>query len=281
MPPLRHPLYRRITYDRGKPAIRIHPQFLGGAAFCFSCGITALIITGNGIWLLGIIPLAFALLLFVSVIHGLQTTWGIATLLAEQRTSGRFDLLATTPPGVFGTAWIMTLGALHQADAFHKRNNIHHLRLQIAGTLIVIIAFVGLNSLRNRPEDSFISFRECIVLMGVAALFHVDYVATLTSAVLSGLLSGMAARQRAEAGITALALFLGLQLVVYVPYVMFITWFLSAVVARLPVYKLVSDALWVTVAVGVFYVLREIVNEGLWRVLHARLSEVHIDIPNV
>jgi hypothetical protein len=276
-PPLRHPLFQRITYGRSKVAIRIHPQFLGGVAFCFACGIIALIITGNGLWLLGIIPAAFALLLLISIIHGLQTTWSIATLLAEQRSSGRFDLLATAPPGVFGTAWIMTLGALHQGDAFHKRNRLHRLRLQIAGTLIVIIAFVGLNSLRSRPEDAFASFRECIVLMGVAALFHVDYVATLVSAVLSGVLSGMAAQQRAEAGMTALALFIGLQLAVYVPYAMLIVWLLSIVVAHLPVYNLFSDALWVTLAVGVCYVIREIVNEVLWRVLRARLSEVRIN----
>ncbi|MDX2140156.1 MAG: hypothetical protein SF123_18860 [Chloroflexota bacterium] len=276
-PPLRHPLYHSIAYNRSKPAIRIHPQFLGGVAFCFACGIIAMIITGNGLWLLGTIPLAFSLLLFLSVIHGLQATWGIATLLAEQRTSGRFDLLATAPPGVFGTAWIMTLGVLHQSDGFHKRNSLHHLRLQIAGTLIVIIAFVGLNSLRNRPEEAFTSFRESIVLIGVAALFHIDYVATLISAVLSGLLSGMAARQRSEAGMTALAVFMGLQLVIYVPYALFMSWLLSAVVTRLPVYNLLSDALWVMVAVGVFYGLREIVNEALWRVLHARLNEVSID----
>jgi len=215
-----HPLFRQTVRLRHRPDNSVWnwetlgvPQWVRQIVrFLFLAVITLLFVFLVYIMVFLVLLYVLLSLLFSGALWGLQWSMGIASMIARERERSTHDLLAVTPTGAWGVAWIVGCAYIHADQAFRTRTR--RFRVLLWG---IVIAFAGMIFLSLLLDNSPSPYAEnffwagCgIILSGLA--LHFELMASLVSAVLIGMLASTFASRRIEASLVALALFAGIQI---------------------------------------------------------------------
>ncbi|MCC6612947.1 MAG: hypothetical protein IT320_05670 [Anaerolineae bacterium] len=212
-------------------------------------------------------------LLLSGAIWGVQWSTGIASLIARERERRTHDLLAVTPTGAWGIAWIVSSGYIHADQAFRTRTR--RFRVLLWGLVIALAGMIVLSLMFDTSPspyaENFFWAACAIILTGMA--LHFELMASLVSAVLIGMLASTFASRRIEASMVALALFAGLQLTyLFLIYVSLLV-VLPQLATTYGLYGFSLVAIFTLFLVGLGC-LREIANQLLWRVTQQRVGAI-------
>ncbi|MBE0690537.1 MAG: hypothetical protein IH587_10505, partial [Anaerolineae bacterium] len=158
-----------------------------------------------------LIYVVFSLLLS-GAFWGVQWSMGIAGTIARGRERGTHDLLAVTPTGTWGVAWIVSCAYVHADQVFRTRTR--RFRTLLWGIVIAFAGMIFLSLIFDTSPSPYASdflWAGCgIILSGLA--LHFELMASLVSSILIGMLAPTFASRRIEASLVALAFFAGIQI---------------------------------------------------------------------
>jgi hypothetical protein len=177
----------------------------------------------------GWIPLLIAIILvipFVGTIYGLDIATRVSTLVSREREYQMFDLLSLAPPGALGLSWALMTGLLYRNAMFRR------LRRVIGPTFLWLIIVLGFGLLilafeiwgglatpsvsgRIVADSAQQQFANFVLLMVVVTGLYVDVIHSIVTGAVTAILAASVAKNRLEARILALALYLGTQIVTY------------------------------------------------------------------
>lgn len=239
-----HPLYRRVVTDIG---------------YVLPWHMTCALIVLAPI----LVPF---MLFFASAVYGLRYALEAAVILARERESGVYDLLATTPMGAFGISRIIVSACLNRNESLEQLNSGGSWILRGFMALIVMLLFASF-MLPVIPDPSNSPWNQVVIpvyvgLMGSA--IYIDLVHSIVLAALVGMLAPNFTLRRLDAGGAAVLAYLFLQLVAYLVTLMVGFVVLPAMmdaVLELNIARIVLPFL----RVVVFFAIREWMIRVLWK----------------
>jgi hypothetical protein len=208
----RHPLLRHQFI----PKRRTFSQHLRG--LFLNTGALALISVGLLAWALLRLPLEL-LVLASSLIAGGQLARAIAARIHVESRHGWLDLLAVTPSGLHGACWAISTRYLRTDEDFHVLHmgftGFHALWGLLLIPLWIASLISSLNPFLLRYAATEQAYILTVNLTLWLVLLRLDYLYTLTTAALIGMLVPAAARSRIESASAAVVLLLLTQFLVY------------------------------------------------------------------
>jgi hypothetical protein len=153
-------------------------------------------------------------LVFTTAVYGLRWVALISQTIAREQTSGRFDLLALTPGGGFGTAWMLACGAIQRTGMLYVLETPFAWLLRGFLMLIVFTAttlFAVTGPLASPPILLGLIFTYVLLIVALV----IDHAHSVGLAVLVGLLAPAYTTRTADAGLLALTTYTMLQLTTY------------------------------------------------------------------
>lgn len=269
-PPIHHPLFRRAAQSR-QPAPRPYrplsrrrrAALMAIAALALYVGVAYF--AQLLILLIFFIPLVVVLLYMTlyGTLAGLNWAICISAAIARERERGIYDLLSTSPYGAFSASWAICTGSQYYDQTF---NGVGSQRVWFARvfflTLLLLSAVIALADPRGGGSlTGFLFIAEIVGLLALA--FRLDDVQSTVIGSLIGVIVPLFARNRLDARVGAVTVFLLLQASAY----LLIAWLALGVVpqinADVPVvslYALPAEQLLV------FFAVREGIARGLWAV---------------
>ena len=244
-PPFAHPLYQQII---GRPASPM--------AASLSCVVVL------------VAPLLLLpALLFLSTVYGLRWAMQIASAIAVERETGRFDLLALAPDGAFGVSRAIMSAYLHRHESLSQIQSVGGWILRLAFMLTILLALTSLAE-PILTTDYAPNVNEAIMVLYVVTMVAAIYIDHLQSIVI-GLLVGMGlstfAPRRLDASMGALLSYLLLQVAAYVVIVLIGFTLIPALLGAIPApYNTILLAL---LRLATLYLVRELLIRWLWSVV--------------
>lgn len=253
---LENPAYRRIVGQAGPPM-----------PFMLECAMLLLV---------PIIMLPA--IVFTTAVYGIRWTTLISQSIARERAAGRFDLLALTPSGAFGTAWVMACGAIQRTGMLYVLETPFSWLLR--GFLLLIafssIAIFSLDSPVFDQTEAILIGIYTFALLIIALL--IDHAHSVGLSVLIGLLAPTYTTRPADSGLLALTVYTMLQMTTYaiVGLVGFIL--LPDVFAALRASPLLIAALLPVLRIAVLYCIREVLMLYLWTLVQQQYNAEKQDV---
>jgi hypothetical protein len=265
-PPARSPIYRRaqeLPPPKPKRLPRdwdLFPLLILIVLAAIFPALLILIVFGGLLILILTIPLS-------NTGYSLRTIAKVTPPLAAEIQSGSFTVLSVTPGGAFGSLWAIITGTLNQKVRFDGYPLVQIIGITL-GAIGVFWAFLGSLTALTREREFF--WMPGVILILSMTLFRLDYIYSMVAGTLTAILSSSVSRQSGDAAAFAIGMFIGIQAGVYLPPV-----FMLLIYARLTAqldYVPLRDALWIAATSIVFILLREGVNNLLWRQVCNRLD---------
>lgn len=226
-----------------------------------------------GILALGV-PLLFFSYLIVfmgGVIAGGNAAAGISSEIAREQEKGRYDLIALSPPGMFGAGWALATRFLRtnrNTLRLAKLIRAFHLICFLGVILIVVMNLViagGTGMIESIMDTGFIEM--AAVLMLIAAL-HLDFIQAVLLGALIGILAPSYTSRRIDSSIAAVGGFLGIQFTIYL--VIYAS--LNLMTLLLLALGIDSTFLIALLTLILVYVTHEIALYSIWRMVQQRLN---------
>jgi hypothetical protein len=280
-PPYLYPLMRRIHADAGwlstlrdipRPylyAILLAAAYILWRILPYAVGYVFLLIVA----LPAVATLLFLIspLLFPLVMVGAGTVWAanISDRVLKQQERGIYDLLCVIPGGRWAANWLTASSTIHQGGTF-KASWIMLGGVAVVGLVLLLTLFslvlVGQFFSAGNELSNFGWLMLDMIVLFMGQLLH--HIQTMALSPLVGLLIPTYIHNRAEARLSAVGLYLGLQLI---PYLFCgLLFYLAPLVASEPVDAGNSLTPYLLVLFG----LREAIIMLLWIVLLWRLKLV-------
>ncbi len=221
---------------------------------------------------------------FTTAVYGIRWTTLISQSIARERAQGRFDLLALTPRGEFGTAWLMACGAIQRTGMLYV------LETPFSWLLRGFLILVAFSSIALFSLDSPVFDQTEVILIGIYTFawlilaLLVDHAHSVGLSVLIGLLAPTYATRTADAGLLALTVYSMLQMTTYAIVGLAGFILLPDVFAAIRANPLLIAALLPILRLAVLYCIREILILYLWTLVrqqyHAEKQDVGaVDLP--
>lgn len=243
-----HPLYQRIITQ--PPYIM--PWYMGCVLILFS---PVLLIPG---------------IVFLSAVYGLRWAVQIASSIANERESGRYDLLAISPPGVIGIGRIVMSACLHRNESLEQTEagGTWLMRGFFAVTVMLIAASLTPAII---PKDSELTGRGGLIvavyLLTMALAMYIDHLHSVVLAAVVGILVPIYATRRLDASAAAFILYLVIQVLTFVLTLLVGFSIAPSVLEALQVSAVASALTLPIVRLIVFAGSREVIVHYLWKIL--------------
>jgi hypothetical protein len=276
-PPVYHALFRwsaeRFDKPPPRPAWRIwmkqHQDQL-----TFAIGALIVIVTFIApalfIPLIAFVPLLLALVYAVSAatLDGLRCCLRVAQIGEQARLNHMFDLIALMPDGLFAGMWACATGGVYYSLLTSPDSDTR--RAWVARVLFILLNMLVPLTFTLRPgtpriDPQLFCVFNILTLLSLIGLLLADDIFSLLSGFIIGLLVPMALPYSTSIRPTAAAIFLLLQIALYlltggIALVLLPVWFagLSWNGAEL--------LLLLCMQVGVFLIIRDLALWGIWRV---------------
>jgi hypothetical protein len=251
-PPAEHPLFQRGM----AAAPQITPWYI-------ACGVIL------------VAPLLLIpAILFTSAFYSLRWAVMISGIIARERENGMFDLIAVSPAGAFGTSWAICTSAIYRNRSLEQIQAPSSWIVRLGFTL-VILASLGNFVEPLVPFDAdgmLLTIIPLEYLSALAGALYIDHLQSVALGAIVGMLIPTYTRSRMDAGGGAFLMFLLLQVTTYTLtlFVGFVA--LPLFLAGLEVPAVTISLLLPVVRVGIFFLIREAIIVGLWRVLVEQLN---------
>jgi|GEM_PF-1946698 len=237
-------------------------------------------------------------IVFTSAVYGVRWATLISqsiareqVTVAREQVTGRFDLLALTPNGSFGSAWVMACGAVQRTGMLYVLETPFSWLLRGFLMLIVFtsVAIFSLDVTFNNQTDAIIISLYTFAILMCALL--IDHVHSVGLSVMIGLLAPTyttrtadAGLRTADAGLLALTVYSMLQLTTYAVVGLFGFAVLPDLLVALLVSPMIRTLLLPIVRVVLLFTVRELVVIYLWTLVqqqyHAEKQDVNaVDLP--
>ena len=223
-------------------------------------------------------------IVFTSAVYGVRWATLISQSIAREQVTGRFDLLALTPNGSFGTAWVMACGAIQRTGMLYVLETPFSWLLRGFLMLIVFtsVAIFSLDITLNNQTDAIILSIYTFVILMCALL--IDHIHSVGLSVMIGLLAPTYTTRTADAGLLAITVYTLLQLTTYALVGLFGFSVLPDLLKALHLPALMMALLLPIVRVLLLFTIRELFITYLWTLVqqqyHAEKQDVHaVDLP--
>jgi hypothetical protein len=269
-------LWRQISQQAERPPENpAHRRMIGSAApsmpFALECAMLLLV---------PIIMLPA--IIFTSAVYGIRWSALISQSLAREKTAGRFDLLALTPGGAFGTAWLMTCGAIQRTGMLYVLET--PLAWMIRGLMSLAIFWVlGLTGLftYSGMEEGEVLVALLFGFVVLLAALWVDHLHSVGLAALIGLLAPTYTTRTADAGLLAVTIYTMLQLTTYAITGLAGFALLPDILGALNVPGIVTALLLPVIRLAILFVLRELLIIYLWTLVQQQYNANAADVDAV
>lgn len=251
-PPTGHPLFQRIMAAPLRPT----PWYVG-------CAIILLA------------PLLLLpAILFTSAFYSLRWAINISSMIARERETGMFDLVALSMTGAIGASWAIGTASIHRNQSLQQIQSPMSWVVRFGFTLLLLASLVNF-VVPLMPSGTFIGIQTVIpvlYLLTLALGLYVDHVQSVALGALVGMLIPTYTRSRIDAGVGALIGFLLLQVITYA-----LTLLIGFVLipGLFPVFgnePLIAAIALPLLRLLIFYAIREGIIVMVWRVLVERLN---------
>lgn len=217
-------------------------------------------------WYIALLMIALAPFLLLpgivlmSAAYSLRWSAQVAATLAEERATGRFELLSLTPPGALGACWAACRACLQRHGSMGQ--------IQSIGSWVMRLAFLWLVATSVRGSSSLVrvaDWRPTYYFLVLFAGLVIDHAESIVMACLVGTFVGTRTTGRVEAMLGAAGIFALFEVVTVVAPL------LVGLVALPGIYTLFNaptlGAAITTplITLLLFAALREAVINGLWR----------------
>jgi len=223
-------------------------------------------------------------IVFTSAVYGVRWATLISQSIAREQVTGRFDLLALTPNGSFGSAWVMACGAIQRTGMLYVLETPFSWLLRGFLMLIVFtsVAIFSLDITFNNQTDVIIISIYTFAILMCALL--IDHIHSVGLSVMIGLLAPTYTTRTADAGLLALTVYTMLQLTTYAVVGLFGFAVLPDLLTTLLLSPIMMALLLPIVRVVLLFTVRELVVTYLWTLVqqqyHAEKQDVNaVDLP--
>ncbi len=194
-----HPLFQQVTPEPFQPRRQNALYWVGvGVVILNPCTIAMTTFTIIPVVLFGL----------AGVIFGLKLAFGVSSVIAAQKETGRFDLLKLTPPGEYGIYMLLV-------QAMFRRKNVllgfGVERDLIYQTLLAFAVAVGIAFALFRLSVGGFFLAFALIALGL----HIDFRQSIVLGTLCALLASAYTDTRLNARLIAMVSYTGIQLVWY------------------------------------------------------------------
>jgi hypothetical protein len=216
-----------------------------------------------------IVPILLLIFTFNGLIYGL--VWGvkISTAIAKTYEASIFDVLSLSPAGALGATWAMGTGCLYRNREFGDLNFPETWTIRL---FVVIFASMALGTLSGARRANELVLPVLVYALVLIAAFYVDDIQSIVLGSLAGMLTPLYARNRVDARLWTMGLYLLVQVMTYLSVLLIGFVFLPAFSARVSTTGLHSDIALPLLGFTVFYGIREFGIALLWNHLARRLN---------
>jgi hypothetical protein len=216
------------------------------------------------------IPILFLSYLFVFIgglVGGGNAAVGVSGAIAEEQEKGRYDLLALSPPGMFGTGWALATRFLRtnrNALRLAKLIRAFHLICFLGVIFMVAVNAIFAVSLGMVSSLLELGIVEMVVVLLLIIALHLDFIQARLLGAMIGILAPTLNQRRVESGMTAIGIFLIAQMTIYLVIYSSINLLIALGV---------ESALLLAFLTLVFvFLLHEIALYSIWRMMRERLN---------
>jgi len=275
-PPLRSPLYRRAYARQITPPqlseIRIPLMGVFKNLSLIIMPVILILIGAPILILLFYLALSIAPLLLPTAytIYGLTHAISASGGIAKEREQQTYDVLCTAPTGSLGMHWSYCTGWIH----FHWMYRYALLAFLAIGVVASVFGLSGRFIFGTLPVPLPVTI---VRALAIGALFVIDYGQTIVISSLTTLIIPTYVENEGDARLWAASLFLGLQLAVYVPTLLFGVSMLNFF-DLLKIERSAADFLLPLLTLAFFAALRETIITGLWHSIEQQLSTNTVEL---
>lgn len=204
-------------------------------------------------------------LVFLSGVYGLRWAMQIAGAIAREHESGRFDLVALSPSGAFGSSRAIMSACLYRNESLAQIQSGGAWVLRLAFALTLMLSFTSLSE-PILTVDYAPNVNEIVTLVYLASMvaaIYIDHVQSVVVAQLVGMWIPTLVRRRLDASMGALLIYLLLQVSTYVLTALISFGLLPMVLGALPMP--INTILLALLRLAAFFAIREILIQVLWR----------------
>lgn len=226
--------------------------------FGLSLGIPALILVFNGSFL------------------GLKWVTSVSEILAKAYQDKRFDLLALTPRGALGVSWLMCTATIHRHDwlriAYRILRWVLLLVLVLLGVIVAGIILSAASTINPFLNDN--QLRILIDAIGIAFVvlaLWLDHIQSIVIASIMGILLPSYLPNSWQVRELARFLYILLQVMTYL-FMIGVYFLLEKLIMLVFATQIYSGVLHFAATVLLFYLLRELIINLLWRSLLKRFD---------
>lgn len=243
-PPLNHPLYQQALR---RPASSLSP-YLG----CVIVLVAPFVL--------------LPALIFLSGVYGLRWTMQIASAIAREHETGRFELVSLSPGGALGSSRAIMSACLHRNESLEQIQSAGAwvLRLAFAFTLMLSLTSLSDPILPNSSTEPNVNeIITIIYLVTMVAAIYIDHVQSIVVAQLVGMWLPTVVPRRLDASMGAFLIYLLLQISVYMLTALLAFSILPGLLSALP--SPVNTLLLAFLRLIAFFALRESLIQWLWK----------------
>jgi hypothetical protein len=273
----KHPVFRRILL-RPDHNLPLNPRIIIGGGMILGLVLLfslSYVVPARLLGPFALLPLAFPVLLGAATLggtgRGLRLASEISAATSQEHQGDTFTVLASLPGGKLGVHWLILTAHIHRNGDLENTNEFQQ---QITGFAFWSVSFVllifYLNTWTAAASRAFVN--ATFLLYALVAIYYIDYVCSLVTGALVGTLTAAYNHHPRDARLIAVAMFLTLQGAVFAATYGVAMSLLPQLVAWLGFNAWLARTTITGLSLLSYYLLREALAWGLWRVLVWRLE---------
>ena len=241
-PPFKHPLYQEVI---GRPA----------APMAASLGCVVVLIAPF---------VLLPALLFLSTAYGLRWAMQIASTIARDHETRRYELVALSPEGAFGVSRAIMSAYVQRNESLAQIQTVGAWVLRLAFMLTIMLALTSLSTpiLTTDYAPNVNEIITVLYLVTMAVAIYIDHVHSVLVGLLVGMWIPVVVPRRLDASMGALLVYLLLQVTAYLVVVLGCFTLLPALLGSIP--RPYNTVLLALLRVVVLFAVREILIRWLW-----------------
>jgi hypothetical protein len=281
-PPSKHPVFKRWVGENSgsrrftRVVESLAPITLGsGLLICSAMWfLPRLVLLPQLFMLWGMTPLLFVIL--NSTLFSALWAASIGKTIADAYVSKRYELLRLTPTGALKTHWAIATACLHRSEMFKL---VHFQRNAVIYQILLPAAFVLLLGYIVTQPGQITLHTELFVIYGAGILvFLADFIYSALIGALAGMIMPVLTRNSLNSGVWSLAFFLGCQLISYGLIILIDLFLLPMLFDALGLNGFIGNISIALMRLAVFFIVRESVVAGLWRIIGKILEADAVDV---
>lgn len=204
---------------------------------------------------------------FMSAVYGLRWTIMIAGMIARERESGMFELIALSPNGLFGSSRAIMSACLHRNESLAQMQSFGAWIMRFAMGLVLMLTIASLTTpiVLNDADPLLGQIITPLYIISLAIAVYVDHIHSILVAELVGMLVPIYTTRRVDASLGALVLYLLIQVGTYALTLLIGFAILPFVLELLPFAPQLRAIILPFGRLAIFYSIREIIIRYLWR----------------